>query len=494
MNKRSSGVLLHITSLPGVEGIGTMGRNAFQFVDFLVESEQKLWQILPLGPVGAGNSPYQCFSAFAGEPLMIDLELLKDEGLLTAEDFDLLPKFFHTRVEFGKVRKWKLELLGKAFLNFREHKFYRYADEYNYFLNEHGWWLHDYALFMAAKEHFGPVSWHEWDNDFKLRKQEALNRLGQQLSKETDFHRFLQFLFFRQWFALKKYANDKGIEIVGDVPLYVSGESADVWANTDIFLLDGELEPMNVGGVPPDYFSETGQLWGNPVFDWKRIKARDYDWWMARLYFNLNFFNLVRIDHFRGLESYWAVPAKEKTAINGMWVLAHGGEMLAKLQSQLGELPLIAEDLGIITPEVEKLRRGFKLPGMKVLQFAFTTDAANEYLPHNYARDFIVYTGTHDNNTTLGWLQSVQGDEKSMVENYIGKIDNESLSKVVEMAMASVANTAIIPMQDVLQLDGKSRMNTPGTATGNWGWRFQWKQLKPGQKKFLKNLTRKYNR
>ena len=494
MKNRKSGVLLHITSLPGIEGIGTMGKNAYQFVDFLVEIGQKFWQILPLGPVGAGYSPYQCFSAFAGEPMMIDLELIKDEGLLKTEDFAVIPKFFQTRVEFEKVRKWKIVLLEKAFLNFRENRFFQYKDEYNYFLNEHGWWLHDFALFMAAKEHFGPVSWYKWEKDFKLRKPEALNKLAQLLWDKTDFHRFLQFLFFRQWFALKKYANSKGIDIIGDVPLYVSGESADVWTNTDIFILDKNLKPIEVGGVPPDYFSETGQLWGNPVYNWTRLKERDYDWWMARMHFNLNFFNLVRIDHFRGLESYWSVPAKEKTAINGKWIPANGKEMLAKLKSQIHELPLIAEDLGVITPEVEKLRDEFNLPGMKVLQFAFTTDAKNKDLPHNYTNDFVVYTGTHDNDTTLGWLRSVKSDEKLMVEKYIGKSVVESLNAVVEMAMASVANTAIIPMQDILQLDEKSRMNTPGTATGNWGWRFQWKQLKLRHKKFIKKLTEKYNR
>ncbi len=276
--------------------------------------------------------------------------------------------------------------------------------------------------------------------------------------------------------------------------MYVSGESADVWANTDIFLLDKNLEPIEVGGVPPDYFSESGQLWGNPVFDWQRLKERDYDWWMARLHFNLNFFNVVRIDHFRGLESYWSIPAKEKTAINGKWVPAFGKEMLKKLKSQVGELPLIAEDLGIITPEVDALREEFLLPGMKVLQFAFTTDETNKNLPHNYGENFIVYTGTHDNNTTLGWLQTVDGDEKKLADKYIGKFDLEGLEKLIEMAMASVAKTAIIPMQDILQLDGKARMNTPGVANGNWGWRFQWNQLKIKQKQFLKELTKKYNR
>lgn len=493
MNKRSSGILLHISSLPGADGVGTMGREAYHFVDFLVETGQKLWQILPLGPAGSGNSPYQCFSAFAGNPLLIDLERVKSNGLLSEMDLAEIPKFRKQKAEFEKVAEWKTDKLEKAFGNFQKH-FQNYRNDYDHFLREHSWWLHDYALFMAAHEHFNGISWHKWDNDFKLRKPEALEKTGKKLEKEIDYHKFVQFLFFRQWFQLKNYANSKGVQIIGDVPLYVSGESSDVWANTDIFLLDKNMEPVEVGGVPPDYFSETGQLWGNPVFNWPRLKEREYDWWMARLHFNLNFFNLVRIDHFRGLESYWSVPANEETAINGKWVPAYGHEMLALLKSQIGELPLIAEDLGIITPEVDKLRESFDLPGMKVLQFAFTTDAANKDLPHNYAENYVVYSGTHDNDTTVGWLNSLNGDEKRFTEKYIGKTEPASVRKIVEMAFASVAKMAIVPMQDVLELDGKSRMNIPGTATGNWGWRFQWSQVKAKQKKFLSDLTEKYNR
>ncbi len=494
MNHRSSGILLHITSLPGDEGIGTLGKNAYYFVDFLVESKQKLWQILPLGPVDAGNSPYQCFSAFAGNPLLIDLQFLTDDELLIETDFLPFPEFSKKKVEFEEVRAWKHQQLKKAFSNFQGNRFQHFQNEYNHFLNEHGWWLHDYALFMAAKDYFGNLSWHKWDEGFKLRQSDSLLETSEKLERETDYHKFLQFLFFRQWFRLKEYANSKGVRIVGDVPLYVSGESSDIWANTDIFLLDENMEPTEVGGVPPDYFSETGQLWGNPVFNWQRLKERDYDWWMARLHFNLNMFNVVRIDHFRGLESYWSIPANEQTAINGRWVPAFGWEMLAKLRSQIGELPLIAEDLGIITPEVDQLREEFGLPGMKVLQFAFGADAANKDLPHNYSDNFVVYTGTHDNDTTLGWLHSVENDEKEMVEKYIGTTDREGLAKVVEMALSSVATMAVIPLPDILELDGESRMNTPGTAHGNWGWRFQWEKLDHEKKEILKELTEKYNR
>ena len=484
--------MLHITSLPGQEGVGTLGKEAYAFVDFLEESGQKLWQILPLGPVGAGNSPYQCYSAFAGNPVLIDLELLLEEDLLNVADFQTLPSFKKTKVEFDNVSTWKSSMLKKAFQQFQENKFDYFRDEYYHFLDEHSWWLNDYALFISAREYFGGLHWSEWDRGIKFREPEAITNLSEKLEQQIAFEKFGQFMFFRQWHRLKRYANDKGIQIVGDVPLYVSGDSSDVWTNTDIFLLDDELNPTDVGGVPPDYFSETGQLWGNPVFNWQHLKERNYDWWMARLHFNLNMFNLVRIDHFRGLESFWSVSADEETAINGRWVPAHGYEMLSLIKSQVGVLPFIAEDLGIITPDVDLLREHFNLPGMKVLQFAFTTDATNRDLPHNYERNYVVYSGTHDNNTSLGWLNAVGGEEKKLVEKYVSK--ENATRHIMEMALASVADTAILPMQDVLELDEKSRMNTPGTATGNWGWRFQWEQLKEGQKTFLKEATEKYNR
>lgn len=492
MTNRKSGILLHITSLPGQEGVGTLGKEAYAFVDFLEESGQKLWQILPLGPVGAGNSPYQCYSAFAGNPVLIDLELLLEEGLLAVDDFQTIPAFKKTKVEFDKVSTWKSLLLKKAFKQFHEFKFDHFRDEYYHFLNEHGWWLNDHALFISAREYFGGLHWSEWDRGIKFREPEALKILSGKLEQQIAYEKFVQFMFFRQWHGLKHYANEKGIQIVGDVPLYVSGDSSDVWTNTDIFLLDDDLSPTEVGGVPPDYFSETGQLWGNPVFNWQRLQEREYDWWMARLHFNLNMFNLVRIDHFRGLESFWSVPAEEETAINGKWVPAYGYEMLSLIKSHLGVLPFIAEDLGIITTEVDHLRERFNLPGMKVLQFAFTTDATNKDLPHNYERNCVVYSGTHDNNTTLGWFNTVDVEEKEIVEKYVSK--ENPARQIMELALASVADTAILPMQDVLQLDEKSRMNTPGTASGNWGWRFQWKQLKAVQRKFLKETTEKYNR
>ncbi len=494
MGERRSGILLHITSLPGSEGIGTLGGDAFRFVDFLAATGQKIWQVLPLGPVGFGNSPYQCYSAFAGNMLLIDLEKLLEGGMLNKGDLKRRPRFNKERVDFEEVGKWKVPLLHKAFKGFLGKAHARVNDEYQLFLKEHNWWLHDFALFMAAKEHFNEERWALWPDGLKSRSPVGLLKYHSKLEGEVNFWKFVQFQFFRQWFELKKYANSKGVKILGDMPLYVSANSSDVWSNTDIFILDGKLKPSEVGGVPPDYFSESGQLWGNPVFNWQRLQERDYDWWMARLHFNLNLYDEIRIDHFRGLESFWSVPAGERTAKNGRWVPAKGFDMLAKLQGQVGKLPLVAEDLGIITPEVEKLRLDFGLPGMKVLQFAFMTDASNEYLPHNYSPGFVAYTGTHDNNTTLGWLKSLKGEERDKVRLYIEGTGREALRNAVEMVWASIASTAIAPLQDILQLGGKARMNTPGTANGNWGWRFKWEQLKKSGRVYLKTVTEIYNR
>lgn len=494
MGERKSGILLHITSLPGAEGIGTLGENAFKFVDFLSDTGQKIWQILPLGPVGYGNSPYQCYSAFAGNILLIDIKKLKEEGLIEKEEIENIPHFPHKKVDFSKVEQWKIPLLHKAFLKFQKKNYSRFHQEFQTFLKEHNWWLQDFALFMSAKEHFEGEVWTSWPDELKYRKAVGIHKFQSKLEEGINYWKFLQFLFFSQWFKLKEYANSKGIQIVGDMPLYVSTDSVDVWTNTDIFLLDKNLLPKEVGGVPPDYFSEDGQLWGNPVFNWKRLQERDFDWWLARIHFNLNMFDQIRIDHFRGLESFWSVPAGEKTAKNGNWVHAKGYQVLAKLKDQINHLPLIAEDLGIITPEVKKLRHDFNLPGMKVLQFAFLTDATNEYLPHNYGKNFIAYTGTHDNNTTLGWLKSLKAEEKKLVKLYLNGTGKKALLNAMEWTWASVANTAIAPMQDILQLRSHARMNTPGIANGNWGWRFCWKQLKSRHKNFLKTSTTKYNR
>ncbi len=525
MTKRKSGILLHITSLPGNEGTGTLGKNAFQFVDFLEKSKQTLWQILPLGQVGYGDSPYQCYSAFAGNIQLIDLELLIKDGWLEKADLKAKTPFdsaqgdsrsehqnagqaecsprlpdgqgsliteTNQKADFDAARKWKLPLLRKAYKNFQKNT-EPFIQEYFYFQYEHKWWLGDFALFMALKDHFKGKSWSNWPKEIKFRKGDSIHRYQEKLKEEIDFRMFTQWLFFRQWHSLKKYANGKGIEIIGDVPLYVSTDSADVWVNTDIFHLDEDLNPTHVGGVPPDYFSKTGQLWGNPVFNWQRLEERQFDWWMTRLRFNINMFNLVRIDHFRGLESYWSVPAGEKTAINGKWVAAKGYQLLTKFRHEFGSLPFIAEDLGLITPEVEKLRDDLHLTGIKVLQFAFGSDAKNENLPHNYKPNFLVCTGTHDNVTTLGWLTSAKSKEKKMIYRYLGEPE-QALQKAIETVWASTAKMAVMPMQDLLGLGAEARMNIPGTATGNWGWRFEWGQLQQNKIKFLRELTEKYNR
>ncbi len=490
--ERNSGILLHITSLPGHDGIGTLGKEAFRFVDFLEKTGQKIWQILPLGPVGYGNSPYQCYSAFAGNPLLIDLDYLLKEGLLSQDDLDEKPSFPLYRVDFYKVEEWKYRILKKAFENFK--KTDRLDSEYQLFLNEHGWWLDDYVLFMAAKKHFKDVSWTKWEKELKFREKSAIEKYTNLLEEEIKFRKFIQFLFFRQWFRLKEYAHSKNVLIFGDLPLYVSGDSVDVWTNPGIFRLDNELNQKEVGGVPPDYFSETGQLWGNPVFNWDSLEEREFDWWLARLHFNLNLYDEVRIDHFRGLEAYWSVPAGEATAINGKWVPAKGYQLLKIFKKQVGNLPLVAEDLGVITREVEKLRDDFKLPGMKVLQFAFNSDPKDHNLPHNYLPRFIAYTGTHDNNTTYGWLRSLEGAEKKMVRRYLGTTGKKAVRAAVELIWASCAYSAIIPLQDLLELDEKSRLNTPGTASGNWEWRFKWWQLRNKHRYFLRDITSKYNR
>jgi 4-alpha-glucanotransferase len=490
--ERSSGVLLHISSLPGEGGIGCLGKDAYQFVDFLVQTKQKVWQILPLGPVGFGNSPYQCYSAFAGNPLFIDLEQLVADRFLPKTAI-ASPGFKDKTVEFERVEQWKLAILREAFAGFCNN-FERFRDEYHSFMQQHSWWLDDYAHFRSLKTKLNGTVWNCWDKKLVTRDFDTLKSSFAEFHEEIDFHRFMQFIFFRQWYKLKSYANSKGVKIIGDIPLYVSFDSVDVWANQDIFLLDDDAKPTQVGGVPPDYFSVTGQLWGNPVFNWERLAQRNFDWWLARIHFNLKMFDRVRVDHFRGLESFWAIPADAETAVAGEWLPAKGYELLGRLKEQLGTLEIIAEDLGIITPEVEKLRDDFQLPGMKVLQFAFGSDVTNMNLPHNYASNFLVYTGTHDNDTSLGWFNSTGKKVRKFLHRYIAGSGKQFVCNFMEYAWASSAYTAMAPMQDVLALGSESRMNTPGVAAGNWGWRFTWSQIRPNHRRFLKQITEKYNR
>ncbi|MBN2805120.1 MAG: 4-alpha-glucanotransferase [Prolixibacteraceae bacterium] len=491
--KRKSGILLHISSLPSVHGIGDFGPEAYHFVDQLAENGFSVWQFLPVGPVGPGNSPYQAYSAYAGEPLLISMEVLQKWGLLPEEDLEP-PLFDPEKVDYDKVTSWKYPLFQLAWIQFREFSDPAFQHEFKVFMDEHHWWLNDYALYKACKTRFEGEPWNKWEKSLKERQEAAIEQYTILLHDEIHLEKFIQFLFFRQWFQLKQYTNEKGIELFGDLPLYVSHDSADVWGNQGLFVLDEGGEPALMGGVPPDYFSEDGQLWGNPVFNWEELSATNYQWWLTRLYFNLHMFNLVRIDHFRGLESFWAVENGALTAKTGKWMKADGNGMLQILKAQLGHLPVVAEDLGIITPEVEQLRNTFQLPGMKVLQFAFTSDFRNEHLPHNFSGPCVVYTGTHDNNTLKGWLNHLPVEEKKLLSSYVSARGQQLYQRLIEMTWASTASLAMVPMQDVLGLNGHSRMNIPGTATGNWTWRYRKTALKSDRLAFFKRLNTIYNR
>lgn len=492
LNKRLSGVLLHPTSLPGKYGIGSLGAEAFRFVDWLCDSGQKVWQILPLGPTDWSHSPYQAYSAFAGNPDLIDLELLVGEGYLSKKVLAGAPEFPEGKINFKPLLPYREKVLQLAFEKFLDLGGFDSAD-YGHFWDQNSWWLDSWSLFDACRKNLTGADWSEWPEPLLLREASSLAHYFQLYRAQVMFNRFLQFIFFKQWFALKRYANEKGIFIFGDIPLYVAHNSSDVWSNRDIFLLDEQWQPKLVGGVPPDYFSATGQLWGNPLFDWNSMKQNNYSWWMARLHFNLKLFDLVRIDHFRGLESFWAIPAGEKTAVNGSWMKANGDELLQLLQHQIGPLPIVAEDLGLITEEVEQLRMKFNLPGMKVLQFAFSGEAENPHLPHNYTCDFVAYTGTHDNNTTAGWLQSMKKTEKQLAAEYLGTSDLLPWN-LIRQVEASVAQLAILPMQDILGLPGTARMNKPGTTKGNWLWRMKPEELTPKTGKRLHALAALYGR
>ncbi|MDJ1179932.1 4-alpha-glucanotransferase [Roseofilum sp. BLCC_M91] len=477
-SSRLSGILLHPTSFPSRFGIGDLGHEAYRFVDFLAHTHQKLWQILPLGPTGFGNSPYMCYSAMAGNPMLISPERLKDDGLLEEADFAHLPEFPLDWVDFEPVIAVKTALLEKACQNFQAkledssqaHK------AFETFCQEKASWLEDYVLYMALKDDREGKPWYEWDQPLVDREKSALKECQERLKGRIFYHQFTQFKFFQQWEAVKSYANEKNVEIIGDIPIYVAHDSADVWANRDNFLIDSETgQPELMAGVPPDYFSETGQLWGNPVYDWEYLEKTDFKWWIDRFQTMLDYVDWIRIDHFRGFESFWAVPEGEETAVNGTWMETPGQAFFEKLEQTLGKLPVLAEDLGIITPEVEALRDKFGFPGMKVLHFAFGSDPGNPFLPYNLPRNCLIYTGTHDNNTTLGWFESDLPDwECDRVVNYLGHLSPNGIHwDLIRLALSSVANWAIIPMQDLLGLDQRARMNTPGKAEGNWSWRYR---------------------
>ncbi len=490
---RSAGILLHPTSLPGPFGIGDLGPAAIGWINSLAEAGQKWWQVLPLGPTAFGDSPYQCFSAFAGNPLLISpLELVRD-GLLG--DADLAgPSFPGDHVEYGPVMAFKNQLLVKCWDNFQAGRASGLKEPFEEFLHQEQGWLDDFALFMALKDIQGGRGWFDWPADLRMREPAALARSRQELARDVGLYKFRQFLFFRQWQRIRSYARDKKVSIIGDIPIFVSGDSADVWANPQLFLLDSQCRPRVVAGVPPDYFSATGQLWGNPLYDWPALKRTDYAWWVARLRATLRQVDLVRLDHFRGFESYWEVPVGRPNAIVGQWVKAPGVDFLERLRVQLDGLPIIAEDLGLITPEVEALRERFNLPGMRVLQFGFGDSATNVYLPHNYVRRTVVYTGTHDNDTTRGWYACAPEKERDCARRYLGRDGSDIAWDFLRLAWASVADYAIAPLQDVLDLGTEARMNMPGRPAGNWCWRYLVNQLTPGHVHRLADLTARYGR
>ena len=468
---RSSGILLHPTSLPGKFGIGDIGPAAYHWVDFLASAGCSLWQVLPLGPTGYGDSPYQCFSAFAGNPFLVSPEALLEEGLLRPADVVTQMSFPQDQVDFGEVIPYKLGILDRSYQVFQQHPPAGIREDFEAFRTEAAHWLDDFAVFMAIKETYGGGPWVDWPMPLRKRDPKALAEFQKknQVSIERNIYR--QFLFFRQWNRLLAYAHKQNIQIIGDIPIFVAHDSADVWAHPELFFMRDDGNPSVVAGVPPDYFSETGQLWGNPLYRWD-VHARDgYSWWLSRLRAVLSLVDIVRLDHFRGFVGYWEVPAGEETAINGRWVPGPGKDFFYKVKESLGELPIIAEDLGVITEEVVDLRETFGLPGMKILVFAFDDDASNPFLPHNFTSDNVVYTGTHDNDTVLGWYHRVAEKERDFARRYLARDGRDIPWDLIRTAWGSVAVFALAPLQDFLSLDNQARMNYPSTLGGNWTWR-----------------------
>lgn len=493
---RRSGILLHITSLPGKYGVGSLDSAAYAWVDFLSSTRQTLWQVLPLGPTGYGDSPYQSFSTFAGNPYMISLDALVEDGLLDATTLASAPKLSDETVDYGALYNWKLPLLRGVAADFYSRASAELQREFHDFALNQKRWLDDYALFMAIKDAQDGKAWIEWEMPLRSRAAAAIDTATVEYAAAIHAWKVMQWLFFRQWLALKTYANEQGILIVGDIPIFVAMDSADSWTNPSEFFLDAEYQPTVVAGVPPDYFSATGQLWGNPLYRWDAMEAEGYTWWLERIRGALRLYDLVRIDHFRGFAGYWEVPAGEPTAENGQWVKGPGASLFETIVRELGDdLPIIAEDLGEITPDVIELRNAFNLPGMKILQFAFSTDATDKFLPHNYASNFVVYTGTHDNDTSWGWYRTTAtAHERDHFRKYFATDGHDAAWTLIRGAWSSVAINAIAPLQDLLNLGGEARMNLPGRASGNWGWRLREGQITEGLAARLKELTLVYGR
>jgi 4-alpha-glucanotransferase len=496
--KRGSGILLHITSLPSPYGIGDLGPGAYSFADLLYETGQSCWQILPLNPTcGAyGNSPYSSFSAFAGNSLLISPELMARDGFLDEAEIQPSGKLVDKKVDYREVKRYKNAIFSIAFDNNKDKLAGHH--EFQDFCRENSGWLDNYCLFISIKKEHGGIEWSGWPEELRERDSDALREWAERSEEAILKIKFLQYIFFRQWISLKNYCDSKGIKIFGDIPIYVNHDSSDVWSNPEIFRLNKERRPELLAGVPPDYFSDTGQLWGHPVYDWNSLRGSGYSWWIKRIEHNLKLLHLFRLDHFRGFVGYWAVKAGEETAINGTWKKAPADDFFNTLLKHFKELPVIAEDLGTITPDVRAIMEKFGFPGMKVLLFAFGGDlSSNPYAPHNHIRDCVVYTGTHDNNTIKGWFKKELDHEgRKRVSAYLGhKVSARKIHReIIRLALMSVADTVIIPMQDLLGLGEKERMNTPGKVHGNWRWRLLPDQLKPEVAKGLREMTEIYGR
>ncbi len=489
---RSCGVLMHVTSLPSPYGIGTFGAQAEEFADWLKSAGQKYWQVLPLGPTGYGDSPYQSFSTFAGNPLLIDLDDLVSSGLIpkgkcAEADYGADPSF----VDFEKVTRTKTALLREAFAGFDEKN-----AGYREFLEKEAEWLEDYALFMALKQENHLAPWSQWDDGVRLRRPEDMEKARERLKKEADFWKFLQYIFYSQWERLKSYVNKNGIRIIGDIPIYVSPDSADVWANPRLFRMDAGLRPEAVAGVPPDYFSETGQLWGNPLYDWNVMKKENYAWWNSRIAKAAQLYDTVRIDHFRAFDTYWAVPFGENTAVNGKWEQGPGMDLWNEIRARQPDVSLIAEDLGDIFDSVKELLKASGFPGMRVLQFGFNPEGSdNDHLPHRYPTNCAAYTGTHDNSTVIGWYKAADPQTKAMCRRYLRPLPFEKINKAfIRELYKSAAGLAVVPMQDIIGLDDRARMNIPSTLGGNWKWRAQKRQISNKAAAMLRELQTTYYR
>ena len=496
ISNRRAGILLHITSLPSKYGIGDLGKNAYKFVDFLEASGQKLWQILPIGPTGYGDSPYSCFSAFAGNHLFISPEQLLEEGILNEDDLKNVPEFSSSKTEYNKVKVYKNKLFKKAFANFTSGS-NRFKDSFDTFCYENAYWLDDYAFYMSLKDCHNDYEWSKWEEGLVKRDISEMKKWSDKLKVEISFHKFIQFIFTQQWMKLKEYANSKNIKIIGDVPIFIAFDSSDLWGNKKLFTIEENGRPVSVAGVPPDYFSATGQLWGNPLYKWKEMEKNNFDWWIKRVRHQLKYIDILRIDHFRGFDAFWEIPGGAPTAEKGRWVKGPGKKLFNALKQQLGDLPIIAEDLGVITKSVNKLRDRFNFPGMNILQFAFGNGMERRFLPHNFKKNSVVYTGTHDNDTTRGYFEKEKNNDNNIyshAQEYLNYFGNNITFELIRTAYASVSDTVIIPMQDILNLSTEARMNFPGTLGGNWQWRFTWEQISDNLLLKFKRLTELYER